>query len=271
MSDLLHAALNRHAASQGEAPNSPPSSSLQSLHLAPDELVPVQTPAGSAFGSPTTSAASSRASSPDRNGSRSGSRKGKGKGKPPRDKTKEKAKADAGRLDPLARFPNSVSARIFEPLSAGDLFRCQGVSKKWRKSQTINYTWYRLMATIAHQQFDVPPAPPLLDPTGQLSWPRADSLADWSDKYTEAYRPTAFESDDSFEESSGDERDEEGLTLKERREARWAEENEGQNMTKVEARQYYKTLGNSKTKGKTGKGSEKTWTVEQPLDYGDPI
>jgi len=33
----------------------------------------------------------------------------------------------------------------------------------------------------------------------------------------------------------------------------------------------YKTLGNSKTKGKTGKGSEKTWTVEQPLDYGDPI
>lgn len=63
--------------------------------------------------------------------------------------------------------------------------------------------------------------------------------------------------------------------MRERRELRWKEENEGaglEGMTKNEARAWYKSLGNSKIKGKYGKGSEKTWTVQEPLNYdGDHI
>lgn len=129
MSDLLHAALTRATAQSSAHPDSPDSPpSLSSLSLS--DLIPVLTPAGSAYPSPTSSAASSRASSP--------SRKGKGKGKPPRDKTKERAMKDAGRLDPLQRFPQAVNARIFGMLLTGDLLRAGRVSKKWRRSQTIS-------------------------------------------------------------------------------------------------------------------------------------
>lgn len=41
--------------------------------------------------------------------------------------------------DPLRALPTDVSQRIFSQLSIRDLSRCSRVSKKWNKSQTLNY------------------------------------------------------------------------------------------------------------------------------------
>lgn len=272
MSDLLHTALNRHAALQSAQDGSPPSLASLSLGSPPlgSDLIPVQTPAGSIAGSPTSSASSSRASSPSRKG-----RSGKGGGRPPRDKTAERAKAAAAKGDPLVRFGPTLAARIFALLSVGDLVRCQRVNKKWRRSQTINYTWYRVMRSTL-DVYGNETSPPLLDEAGALTWPRDDSLVDWAQKYAEEHKP---EEQDDESESDGEERDDEGLTKRERHEQKWAEEDDdrgdGTNgMTKEEARRYYKSLGNAKVKGKYGKGGERTHAVELgPMDFGavDPI
>lgn len=49
------------------------------------------------------------------------------------DKSKDKSK------DPLKKFPTEVSQRIFRDLAVRDLAKCSRVSKKWAKSQTLNY------------------------------------------------------------------------------------------------------------------------------------
>ena len=41
--------------------------------------------------------------------------------------------------DPLRAFPTEISQRIFGLLGIRDLARCARVSRKWRKSQTLNY------------------------------------------------------------------------------------------------------------------------------------
>jgi hypothetical protein len=41
--------------------------------------------------------------------------------------------------DPLRALPTDLSQRIFSRLTLGDLAKCSLVSKKWNRSQTINY------------------------------------------------------------------------------------------------------------------------------------
>ena len=41
--------------------------------------------------------------------------------------------------DPLKAFPTEVSQRIFGCLSIKELAKCARVSRKWSKSQTLNY------------------------------------------------------------------------------------------------------------------------------------
>ena len=130
--DLLHSALNRHAAA---ALSTPPS--LSHLTLSDDEdRIDVRTPLPSAPGTPTLS----RGSTPSSSRSTSPSRKGKGAGKPRRDKTKEREKAEANKssMDPLAKFPGEINGRIFGELGVDDLLSCGRVCKKWRKSQTMS-------------------------------------------------------------------------------------------------------------------------------------
>lgn len=43
------------------------------------------------------------------------------------------------RTDPLKALPTEISQRIFTTLSVKDLAKCARVSKKWNRSQTINY------------------------------------------------------------------------------------------------------------------------------------
>src|SRR6266702_1088304 len=48
--------------------------------------------------------------------------------------------------DPLRAFPTEISQRIFGLLGIHDLARCARVSRKWRKSQTLNYGMFRCCA-----------------------------------------------------------------------------------------------------------------------------
>lgn len=43
------------------------------------------------------------------------------------------------RTDPLRALPTELSQRIFSRLGLSDLAKCSLVSKKWNRSQTINY------------------------------------------------------------------------------------------------------------------------------------
>lgn len=45
--------------------------------------------------------------------------------------------------DPLRTLPTDISQKIFALLSIRDLSRCSRVSKKWNRSQTINYGAYQ--------------------------------------------------------------------------------------------------------------------------------
>lgn len=167
MSDLLHEALHRAAASASPpdvnrlsladegslSPPTSPSAHGAALAGSDDELIPVRTPA---FTTPGGSQATSVASTPDVSrpgsptnehggpstpGRRPGASSRKsGKGKPRRDKTKEREKAERNRLtrDPLVKFPHEISSRIFAALGEHDLATCMAVCKRWRRSQTIS-------------------------------------------------------------------------------------------------------------------------------------
>ncbi|KAK4047859.1 hypothetical protein OIO90_006020 [Microbotryomycetes sp. JL221] len=224
--DLLHNALKRHASNaEGDTFQLP---AVQQLTLSDDDdEVEVRTPApslpASGASTPAGSRSSSRASSPSRKG-RSGA------GKPRRDKTKEREKAEANRnpLDPMNRFPGEVNGRIFD------------------------YTWYLLLQSLTY----VEPSKRKLaysDANGLPTWRKSEAKEDWAQRFANIYRRDDIESHES-------DHDENGLTMKEERELKWKQENEANAVfaDKNEMRQYYKSLGNSKIKGKTGKGSIRT-------------
>ncbi|KAK4050775.1 hypothetical protein OIV83_003196 [Microbotryomycetes sp. JL201] len=250
--DLLHNALKRHASQAGEGePLQLPA--MQHLSMSDDDdEVEVRTPApstpASTASTPAGSRSSSRASSP--------SRKGKsGAGKPRRDKTKEREKAEANKnpLDPLVRFPGEVTGRILGELGMHDLLACGLVCKRWRRSQTLNYTWYLLLQSLTY----VEPSKrrtAYSETNGLPTWLKSEAKEDWAARFANIYRRDDIESHES-------DHDENGLTMKEERELKWKEENEQAEALfadKNEMRQYYKSLGNSKIKGKRGKGGIRT-------------
>lgn len=247
--DLLHDALKR-ATSRSRTAGSPPS--LEHLKLEEEPLIEVATPAPS---SPSSSVASTPAGSRSSSPSRSG-RKGGGAGKPRRDKTKERQKAEANKnpLDPINRFPGEVNGRIFGELMAPDLLACGLVCKRWRRSQTLNYTWYLLLQSLTWTSPEERKAT-YAESTGLPKWRPNEAKEDWAQHFANIMRR------DDTETKEADV-DENGLTMKEERELKWAQENEEletAGMDKVAMRAYYKSLGNKKVKGKNwGKGGVRT-------------
>ncbi|GAA5981091.1 hypothetical protein JCM11641_001450 [Rhodosporidiobolus odoratus] len=253
--DLLHTALERHAA-QNRSPDdaSIPPTRLQSLHLSSDddELIEVSTPLPSAPGSIASTPSSSRSASPTRAGG-AGKRKG-GAGKPRRDKAKEKEKSEANKnpVDPFLRFPGEVLGRVLGDLSADDLLSLGLVCKRWRRSQTLNYTWYLLLQSLTYVSPEERKRN-YTETTGVPTWRASEAKEDWAARFANIFRR-----DDLEEEEA--ETDENGLTMKEERELKWKEENEEQfgPVDKVAMREYYKGLRNKKVKGKRAKGAFRT-------------
>lgn len=48
--------------------------------------------------------------------------------------------------DPLKAFPTELSQRIFSKLPIRDLARCALVSKKWTRSQSLNYGTFTFLS-----------------------------------------------------------------------------------------------------------------------------
>ncbi|GAA5859728.1 hypothetical protein JCM5353_008322 [Sporobolomyces roseus] len=242
--DLLHDALRRATSRSRTTAGSPPA--LENLKLE-DDLIEVATPGLSPASSVSSTPAGSRSSSPSRN------KKG-GAGKPRRDKTKEKMKAESNKnpFDPINRFPGEVNGRIFGELMADDLLACGLVCKRWRRSQTLNYTWYLLLQALTWTEPQDRKAS-YAESNGLPKWRASDAKEDWAEHFANIMRR------DDTETKEADV-DEDGLTMKEERELKWAEENqeELEGMDKVAMRAYYKSLGNKKVKGKSGKGSART-------------
>ncbi|GJN92375.1 hypothetical protein Rhopal_005405-T1 [Rhodotorula paludigena] len=253
--DLLHTALNRHATqyrgSDGE-PLSP--SALERLHLADehDERIEVRTPAASTAGSVASSPSSSRSASPTR---AAGKRKG-GAEKPRRDKTKEREKSEAMKnpSDPFLRFPGPVLGRVLGELGYHDLLSVGLVCKRWRRSQTLNYSWYLLLDDYTYTS----PSDrrrKYAETNGVPTWRSSEASQDWAAHFASIFRR------DDVEEREPQDTDENGLTMKEERELKWKEENEASElagMDKNAMREFYKGLRNKKVKGKSFKGSVRT-------------
>lgn len=152
-SDLLHAALNRATLRDHDARSaghlSPPMGSSASaassdVHTDDDDddntYTPVHTRPGTPSGTPrrgrdafashshhgltaaADSPAGSRSSSPSRLAKK---------------KMAEEAERRKSR-DPLWRFDNDISSKIFRELDVPSLARCLRVSKRWRRSATIS-------------------------------------------------------------------------------------------------------------------------------------
>ncbi|GAA6013551.1 hypothetical protein JCM10207_004772 [Rhodosporidiobolus poonsookiae] len=254
-SDLLHDALNRHARSAADAGSLSPTA-LHSLHLgSDDEEVEVRTPLPSAPGSVASTPSSSRSASPTRAGGGGGKRKG-GAGKPRRDKTKEREKADAMKnpRDPFVRFPGEVLGRVLGELGAEELLQVGLVCKRWRRSQTLNYTWYLLLQSLTYVSPEERKRT-YSEGKGLPTWLASEAKEDWAARFASIFRR------DDLAEREPTDRDENGLTMKEERELKWAQENEESEfagMDKNQMREYYKGLRNKKVKGKSGKGAIRT-------------
>ncbi|GAA5823749.1 hypothetical protein JCM11251_003279 [Rhodosporidiobolus azoricus] len=262
--DLLHETLRR-ATRQSRANGDDPSLSpraLQSLHLSDDDdaQVEVRTPLPSAPGSVASTPSSSRSASPTRaaaggGGGGGGGRKKGGAGKPRRDKTKERERAEQNKnpIDPFLRFPGEVLGRVLGELGASDLLAVGLVCKRWRRSQTLNYTWFLLLQSLTYvtpeerkQRYS--------ESNGLPTWRASEAKEDWAARFATIFRR------DDLEDPDGTDTDENGLTMREERELKWKEENEAQYgpVDKVAMREFYKGLRNKKMKGKTGKGSIRT-------------
>jgi hypothetical protein len=71
--------------------------------------------------------------------------------------------------DPLRALPTEINQRIFSGLSMRDLARCSRVSKKWSKSQTINYVWFQMYRADNYQDESLPPG----------KWTKRESKQNW--------------------------------------------------------------------------------------------
>ncbi|KAF5377214.1 hypothetical protein D9615_006452 [Tricholomella constricta] len=154
----------------------------------------------------------------------------------------------SSRRDPLKAFPTEVSQRIFGCLSIRQLAKCALVSKKWRRSQTINYVWFQHYRKENFQDDSLPPG----------KWTKRESKQDW--------RVTHLRSGDRSPKTNGFSRSSgysspsisnSGYqTPREIKEEQWRLEAEASAKPgKVEMRGMYKELGGRKSKTKTKLGS----------------
>ncbi|GLB36672.1 putative A Receptor for Ubiquitination Targets [Lyophyllum shimeji] len=152
----------------------------------------------------------------------------------------------SARRDPLKAFPTEVSQRIFGLLPVRDLARCALVSRKWRRSQTINYVWFQHYRKENFQDDSLPPG----------KWTKRESKQDWRVTHLKSagdrsptLAPFSRGSGYSTPSLSG------YMTPRELKEEQWRSEAEATKPGKVEMRSLYKELGGRKSKAKPKVGS----------------
>ncbi|EIW65205.1 uncharacterized protein TRAVEDRAFT_160063 [Trametes versicolor FP-101664 SS1] len=190
-----------------------------------DELVNVVSLPGTPVQSRPTSRPGSRPQSPTRRGARPS---------PLQPMTAQKTVS----RDPLRALPTDVSQRIFSQLSIRDLSRCSRVSKKWNKSQTLNYVWFQHYRKENFHDESLPPG----------KWTKRESKQNWRTVFLGSV-PTR---DPPSLSRSGYESPRSGQqTPREMREEKWKQDAEATaKPNKVEMREMYKELGGRKARGK---------------------
>lgn len=155
---------------------------------------------------------------------------------------------------------------------------CSLVSKRWRRSATLNYCWY----TYVHSDVLTGGGPggasaPVLPAfgSGGARWTRRESKVDWlthlaSQRQREA-RALAREMGTPMSGSGTNTptrsqrlEDSGARTAAVRNEEKWTAEEQSSQWSKTELRDYYKSQGTKggKLKGKSGKGGVKTGSRE---------
>ncbi|TFK47920.1 hypothetical protein OE88DRAFT_1720370 [Heliocybe sulcata] len=152
--------------------------------------------------------------------------------------------------DPLRAFPTDVSQRIFGHLSIRDLARCSRVSRKWNKSQTLNYIWFQHYRKENFHDESLPPG----------KWTKRESKQNWRETYAKTIPnrepPPLGPLNPSSRRGSGYSTPSGYMTPKEMREEKWAAESEAlERPNKVDMRELYKDLGGRKSKQKVKLGS----------------
>ncbi|TFK18798.1 hypothetical protein FA15DRAFT_675031 [Coprinopsis marcescibilis] len=147
--------------------------------------------------------------------------------------------------DPLRRLPTEISQRIFSQLSTPDLVVCSRVSKKWNRSQTLNYVWFQYYRKENFHDESLPPG----------KWTKRESKQNWRTVYGKTVKerePTTFSraSKQTSPLQSGQQ------TPRERKEEQWKQEAQASSRPgKVEMREMYKEMGGRKSRGKTKLGA----------------
>jgi len=193
-----------------------------------DELINVISLPGTPTRSRAPSRTTSRSSSPTRTGAASRPLRGPLHIQGPKPSN-----------DPLKILPTEISQRIFGTLSVPQLANCARVSKRWTKSQTINYVWFQHYRKENFQDDSLPPG----------KWTKKESKQNWRVMFLQpssraSNRGSGYSSP-SLALGSGYQ------TPKEVKEAQWkAEANGTVKPGKIEMRGMYKEMGGRKAKTK---------------------
>ncbi|OAX42590.1 hypothetical protein K503DRAFT_766677 [Rhizopogon vinicolor AM-OR11-026] len=150
--------------------------------------------------------------------------------------------------DPLKAFPTQVSQRIFRWLEISELATCARVSRKWNKSQTLNYIWFQHYRKEKFHDDSLPPG----------KWTRKESKQNWRITYISSVSNRSPPSSPLHSRGSGRTSPSHSgyQTPRDIKEEQWRQEVVAQTRPgKVEMREMYKELGGRKSKTKTKLGS----------------
>ncbi|KAI0932921.1 hypothetical protein AcW1_000104 [Taiwanofungus camphoratus] len=151
--------------------------------------------------------------------------------------------------DPLRALQTEISQRIFSLLSIKDLANCSRVSRKWNKSQTLNYVWFQHYRKENFHDESLPPG----------KWTKRESKQSWRTTYlqTVATRSPPLGPFNANSRSNRSSLPGSGYqTPREVKEEQWRlEAEEAQRLSKVEMREMYKELGGRKPRNKAKVGA----------------
>jgi hypothetical protein len=170
--------------------------------------------------------------------------------------------------DPLRAFGSEIAQQIFLRLPVDALVACSGVCRRWRRSATLNYAWYRhYQHAFATTSLDSALPPPPGWRSGGAKWTRRESKTDWKTQYAkqkrldakDAARSDSLPGSGTVTPSRSQRMHDAGiLTTQEARMQQWQHEQDAQ-WSKQEMRDYYKSgARGGKFKGKREKGGVKT-------------
>ncbi|SPO23609.1 uncharacterized protein UTRI_03864_B [Ustilago trichophora] len=186
--------------------------------------------------------------------------------------TKRSFSSRRSKTDPLRSLTSEIAQHIFLQLPVESLLACSGVCKRWRRSATLNYCWYRhyqhnVSATSLDSAIPVLPA----WGSGGAKWTRRESKTDWKTQYgkqkrieaKDAARAESLPGSGTATPSRTQRMQDAGiLTTHEARMQQWKQEQDAQ-WTKQEMRDYYKSgAKGGKFKGKREKGGVKTGAAD---------